>query len=226
MKYHWLSERREERLLIFCNGWGMDEKPFAELATAGLSVLVLSNFTYLSSRDRDVVLSLIKDFERYTERFLLAWSMGVWVAQKLFVGHENLFHKTIAVNGTLCPISEQYGIPRELFRSTARGWSETSRQKFYRRMCGEKQLTEQFLKNEPERSVSDQQEELIWYLEQVDCLPEEERLFNEVWVSDNDRVMPTKSQLSYWGSEVKMLNGGHFPFYQNKSWRELLELLS
>jgi len=222
MQYSWLAKNREKRLLVFCNGWGMDEKPYNKLTATGIDVLVLSDFSDLSSRDCEGVIPGIDAFGHYQERILLAWSMGVWAAHKLFARSESAFQRKIAVNGTLCPIHDRYGIPRELFGVTAQAWSESSKEKFYRRMCGEKNLTREFMDNAPARGIADQQRELNWYLEQVDCLSSTEAFYSEVWVSTKDRIMATENQLNFWGDDVRFVSGGHFPFYRKSCWHELL----
>jgi hypothetical protein len=45
--------------------------------------------------------------------------------------------------------------------------------------------------------------------------------YNKVLISDNDKIIPTKSQVAFWGIEPN-LKGGHCPFFQFKKWSELL----
>ena len=45
--------------------------------------------------------------------------------------------------------------------------------------------------------------------------------YNKVLISDNDKIIPTKSQIAFWGIEPN-LKGGHCPFFQIKKWSELL----
>lgn len=224
MKYSWLAQSERKRLLLFCNGWGMDETPFLKLATTGMDVLVLSDFRAIDRQDGAAILASIRKTGQYDEIVLLAWSMGVWAAHQLFTGHENRFHRRIAVNGTLCPISDNYGIVKKLFTATAENWSKTSRFKFYRRMCADKYVLAEFLNNQPTRTLVDQQQELNWYLEHVGCHVAARDFFTEIWVSADDRIMTTENQLNFWGSTVHLLQGGHFPFYQAGSWCQLVEL--
>lgn len=224
MKSNWLARQGAERLLVVCNGWGMDERPFASLLAEDMDVLVLSDFTNVSGQDSMEILLEIGPAEHYRELVLLAWSMGVWAAHTMFKCCSSIFQRKIAVNGTLRPIHDSYGISRKIFSATALNWSDAARKKFYRRMCGEKQLTDRFIANEPARSVEDQRQELNWYLDSASCCSAEESFFDEAWVSKKDKIMVTENQLNFWGSDVQLLDGGHFPFYQKQSWSELLEL--
>ena len=45
--------------------------------------------------------------------------------------------------------------------------------------------------------------------------------YNKVLISDNDKIIPTKSQVRFWGIEPN-LKGGHCPFFQFEKWSELL----
>ena len=45
--------------------------------------------------------------------------------------------------------------------------------------------------------------------------------YNKVLISDNDKIIPTKSQVAFWGIEPN-LKGGHCPFFQFNKWSELL----
>lgn len=219
MKYSWLHKEGRDRLLVFCNGWGMDPRPFLVLAASAYDVLNLYDFRNV--RECGAPLDLLAE---YDERLLLGWSMGVWAGQQLFAGHEQLFTRTIAVNGTLCPVDDRYGIPRKLFAGTMEGWSESARHRFYRRLCGEREVEERFLQNQPLRSLADQQDELAYYLETAGHLERERSIYREVVISAKDRIVPTAHQLAYWGEAgVVRLAGGHFPFYCWDCWDDLLK---
>ncbi len=218
MECSWLHKEGCDCLIVFCNGWGMDSLPFKPLAAQEVDVLNLYDFRNLEPKD--IVPDVLSD---YKECILISWSMGVWAGQKIFAQYQHLFSRTIAINGTLCPIHDRFGIPRELFAGTADGWSDISRRKFYHRVCGSMNTERCFLKNQPERHLKDQQDELIWYLGTVDCHEDDDSIYNEVLVSDKDRIVPTSNQMAFWGKErVLQLEGSHFPFYRWNSWDELL----
>jgi biotin synthesis protein BioG len=197
----------------------MDARPFAPLTSREFDVVNLYDF-------RELATGLLPSgiFTDYGERILIGWSMGVWAGQRLFAHCHQLFSRTIAINGTLCPIDNRYGIPRELFTGTREAWADLSRRKFYHRLCGGKEVEKCFLDHQPERTLLDQQAELAWYLEMSDCLEPKESIYREVAISADDRIVPTVNQLAYWGDEqVIRLTGGHFPFYRWSGWDELLE---
>lgn len=195
----------------------MDWNPFAPLGSGHYDVLHLYDF-----RDMQSVATIYAALEPYDECVLLAWSMGVWGGQRLFLHHANRFDRIIAINGTLCPVDNRYGIPRDLFAGTMAGWSESSRRKFYRRLTGGGEIEQKFLKHQPRRTLVDQQLELAYYLADADCTARQHGIYREVVICDHDRIVPTANQLSYWGNDIVLRAGGHFPFYSWKDWGQLL----
>ncbi|SHO45541.1 DUF452 family protein [Desulfopila aestuarii] len=217
MQLFWQYREGRKKLIVFCNGWGMDAHPFMPLDSNECDILHLYDFSELP-----VIDAVLADIAPYSERILLSWSMGVWAGQHLFDRHGHLFSRAIAVNGTLCPVDTHYGIPRNLFAGTMAGWSELSRRKFYRRLTGGGTIEQKFLQYQPQRSLTDQQRELAYYLSEADCISREQSIYREVVISDNDRIVPTANQLSFWGEETVMHPGGHFPFYRSNDWEQFL----
>jgi len=219
MKSSWLHKGKHKKLIVFCNGWGMDGCPFLGLKCAAYDVCMFYDY-------RRIIEQLPIDiaFHRYEQVHLVSWSMGVWVGQKLFAEKQHLFNRTIAINGTLCPIDDRFGIPVQVYDGTLAGFSEAARLKFYRRMCREKRGIKRFLAQQPQRSVQDQAEELVVLREIVDCLDSEESIYREVLVSEQDFIVPTANQLNFWRQGlITRLTGYHFPFYLWQSWDQLLD---
>jgi biotin synthesis protein BioG len=218
MKTLWLHKRDCDRLLIFCNGWGMDGAPFSPLQARDVDVLMCYDYASLEA-DLDFG-ALIGG---YAEAALLGWSMGVWAGQHLFSSMPEVFTRRIAVNGTLCPIHDSLGIPVEIFSSTLAHFNQTARLKFYRRMCREHQLLEQFLAHQPQRQVDDQRRELAALLDHADCLAAEGAIYTDILVADRDLILPTANQKRFWGQrKFHLVDGCHFLFYRWRSWDDML----
>ncbi len=135
MKSCWLHKKKSRCLLVFCNGWGMDETPFTRLDSNEYDILVFYDYQDLQP---DFEVDLLAS--EYEELILAGWSMGVVVGQLLFQKNKEMFQKRIAINGTLCPIDDRFGIPRDTFQATHDNYNEATRLKFYRRMCREKSI--------------------------------------------------------------------------------------
>ena len=53
-----------------------------------------------------------------------------------------------------------------------------------------------------------------------------EKFYDTAIISNNDIIIPSKNQINFWSDKVKnikMLESGHFPFYNFKSWDEILK---
>ena len=145
MRAHWLVDNGNRKLILFCNGWGMDHHPVAHLHSGDHDVLVLSDYSSL-----DVAVDIDRLRVRYAQIHLICWSFGVWAGPRLFA-EAAIFARRIALNGTLRPIDDRYGIPRQFFNATLDNYSETVRDRFYRRMCRPQDVLELFLDNPPRK---------------------------------------------------------------------------
>ncbi len=219
MEVSWLHKGKNKKLIVFCNGWGMDGCPFVELASSDYDVCMFYDYRQIGGQ-----LPIESDFWQYRQIHLISWSMGVWAGQKLFADKRHLLDRTIAVNGTLCPIDDNYGIPVQVYDATLARFSEATRLKFYQRMCREKSVIKRFLARQPERSVQDQAEELLTVKKMADCQESKRSIYREVLVSEQDFIVPTANQLNFWRhGSVTRLKGYHFPFYLWRSWDQLLD---
>jgi biotin synthesis protein BioG len=214
----WLHRKSCKNLILFCNGWGMDDRPFLPLTAIKYDVCMFCNYSQLQVDEK-----ITQNFDEYDHVILIGWSMGVWAGQKLFADISERFSRTIAINGTLCPISDRFGIPEKIFDSTLSGFAEKARTRFYRRMCRDKTNLELFLVNQPQRTLESQQVELKVLRENVDCVSSEKSIYNEIIVADNDRIIPSLNQYRFWGDRrIFNIRGFHFLFYLWQSWDQLL----
>ena len=219
MKSRWLHKNRSEKVLIFFNGWGMDACPFVPLTAKDLDVLICFDYT-----DLDEPPDLLAAVESYSEVSLISWSMGVWAAQHVFSSMASGFAKSIAVNGTLCPIHNHHGIPVEIFAATNTRLNEATRLKFYRRMCRKPEILSYFLTHQPERTLNSQKKELESLLADADCLPVERSIYTHVIIAADDLVVPTENQRRFWQQKnTRQVDGAHFLFYDWESWDDMLQ---
>ncbi|EKD36427.1 MAG: hypothetical protein ACD_75C01518G0002 [uncultured bacterium] len=218
MKGAWLHKNDRKSLILFCNGWGMDGNPFRQLTSIEFDVYMLYDYRQLAlppEVDRIV--------PQYEHIHLIGWSMGVWAGQKLFAERRAIFDRTLAVNGTLCPIDDRYGIPEEIFAETLAGFGEAARFKFYRRMCREKSNFRSFLAKQPRRTLDDQREELAALRDKADCIGVDEALYREIIIAEYDWIIPSENQKKFWqGRAVKLVSGFHYLFNLWQSWDHLL----
>lgn len=219
MKIQWLQREKNDSLLLFCSGWGMDDRPFRPIRSEKYDVLMCFDYS-----DETVIPDIKKLAENYSIIILVAWSMGVAYAQRFFSETRNLFKQRIAINGTLCPIHDTFGIPVNIFNSTLTTISEKTILSFYHRMCRSRQILGDFLENRPVRDVKSQKEELQTIYRTIGCIKRDRSIYTDVIVSKKDLIIPTVNQINFWHTtNVSFVPGYHFPFYQWKSWDELVK---
>ena len=204
MKYKWLNQKNNQKLIIFFNGWGMDECVVNHLLPEDYDVLMFYDYN-----------SLETDFDfdclnKYNERFLTAWSMGVMTATLFDIDY---LSKT-AINGTLKPIDDKFGIPKRIYELTLKWFSPKGADRFIKSMYAEN--SEYIIP--PKREFENQKSELeaLTHYE-----ANQEFKYDRVIISTEDKIIPTKNQCAFWGREPNM-ESGHAPFNNFKKWSELL----
>ncbi len=238
MQHYWLNRSGNDKLILFFAGWGFDENPFKFLNCGEYDVLMFYDYNDLQ----------FIDIPDYKEINLIAWSMGVFVASLL---REKLppLNKKIAVNGTLFPVHDEWGIPVKIFELTLKHAQAGLQGKFYKNVFGTN--FEQYAQNPVARTIENRVDELNSLYELIKNSPSVEAsktFYDLVIVSDDDKIIPTNNQLAFWGknstphlvvSELKFasllsspsrgeeeyqnpIETGHFPFYNYQNWSDII----
>lgn len=209
MKYKWLNQGvNNTKLILFFNGWGMDECVVKHLDSENYDVLMFYDYN---------ILEIDFDFNflnKYREKNLIAWSMGVMVASSIIPTQAITLVEGVrtAINGTLKPIDENYGIHPKIYDLTINGFNEKGRKRFIDSMFNEANDIN------CTRDINEQHSELIAL---KNYQADETFKYDKVLISSNDKIIPTKSQVAFWGIEPN-IQGGHCPFFLFKKWSELL----
>ncbi len=204
----WLNKKFNKSVIVFFNGWGMDERIVSDLDYGNNDVLTVFDY-------RDLKFEEI-EFSGYERKILIAWSMGVYVCS-YFYNMLKDFDRFIAVNGTQKPIDDEYGIPVDIYNLTVENFNELSCEKFMKKVT-----TEVNLKEYSARSIDELKSELISLR---DLKIEKQLHFDKAIISRKDRIIPYKNQLNYWKqtkAKIEEKDGNHFIFNQYGSWDALL----
>ncbi len=228
------SESAIDRVTLFFAGWGMDYQPFTPLKLPSSSDLLviydyrgvaLNNFPQSTMVKK--LTEVINTFEdQRIELNLLAWSMGVMVANYLLTEIAmpmTLFSEITAINGTLLPVHNDYGIPKVIFKKTLENLklSINARDSFNKLMCQKTSIYNQFQEHQPKRSLESIISELQ-DLEELTQLMDRQTsispIYNKVIIAESDRIIPRRNQVNFWQQypEIKTIelkNSSHFPFY-------------
>ena len=191
----------------------MDSIPFRSIPAIDHDLLMVYDYRQIDPT------AIIKLTGQYDSLHLVAWSMGVWIAGSFFSDYKDRFTSSMAINGTLNPIDDQYGIPVKAFDTMISDFSSPVLDEFYRDMFDQQDQTEQFFYNRPHRST----ESILTELQTLRRLYTEHGpghdIFDRKIVGNRDRIFPARSQLRSWGKEnCKRIQAAHFPFYNWSSW--------
>lgn len=203
MKQIFLKQEHHECLFLFFAGWGSDEHLFARPTFPDCDYMLCFDY-----RNLDFDYSLLED---YREIRLLAWSMGVWVAGKIFEGRTYPWGGRLAVNGTLSPIDDRLGIPEAIFRGTLDNFSPSVLTRFRRRICGSVQGVKLFLDHAPYRTVDSLHQELAYLYEIVQENEVPSFHWDKALVGSEDKIFPAVAQQNAWDKvPVQVLPVEHY----------------
>ena len=216
MQFHWLNKQNNSKLIIFFAGWSFDENPFKFLACENFDVLIVYDYSTIDEN--------IEKFTSYKEINLIAWSMGVFVAY-LLKDKLPKFNKKIAINGTPLPVNDEFGIPIKPFLLTLRHAKTGLEGKFYQNIFDTKEEFEKYSTMSVNRSIENRETELKSLYDKIRSAEiNYSRFYDKALISSRDKIIPTKNQINFWqnNAEIEMLESGHFPYYNFKSWNEIL----
>ena len=216
MQTEYLSKQNSSTLILFFNGWGMNNSILEHLKNTEFDILCFSNY------DNDYIFD-DKVTKGYKKIYLVAWSMGVWASAKTLENLNIKFDKKIAINGTLKPISDNFGIPISIFEGTINNFSERNKMKFDKRMLGSKEdfLWFQNLKSKRENITQLEELKLIY---KNALNPRIDFTFDEIIIGQEDLIFPVKNQLKFWENRgaISTIKCPHFPFQFFNSWSDII----
>lgn len=208
------QDNKSDELILFFNGWSIDEKPFYPLKS-NLDVLFISDYSNLD-------LSSDIDFSKYKKLILITFSAGVFMAAYL---QDMLpdFDLKIAVNGTLYPQNDQKGFPKEIFSALESITLENAleaRKKF----INQEEHYNLFNKHQPSRDLQSAMDELLMLKKYFS----EPKYFDydKIIIGENDNIIPYENQLRAWDNHknIQTIKDGHFLFYNFNNFEELINL--
>lgn len=187
-----------DRLVLYFNGWAL-----SPIAVEHLGLPEEQDLLLLWDYRTD---ALDFDFSPYREIRLVAWSMGIWAADRFFAKHEELRSRVVsgtALAGTGYQVDDAVGIPEAFFHKTLEGLTEENRERFDRHMLGGK--TYRHLYEEVrQRSTKALYDEFVRPFtvdrDQPRPLPKPAAfgLWSKAFIGEDDRVVPPTNQENYW----------------------------
>ncbi|MDH3001445.1 hypothetical protein A1D23_12930 [Chelonobacter oris] len=214
MQTEWISTAENNRhLIVYFAGWGTSPDLVKNWQIPpGHDVLLVWDYR---------TLDLNFDFSRYSQRHLVAWSMGVWAAEQSVA--DLAFATAVAINGTPHLSDDELGIPTAIFQGTLADFNPLTRSKFERRMCGNRDFLQQY------QAVSLRStEEIATELNAVNAhLPLSKPpviAWRKAIIGEQDQIFPSANQQRYWQQtdcQIEQLTAPHFLFPLLNGWDRL-----
>ena len=208
MQYKWLNKQNNKNLIVFFNGWGMDENIVNNLAFGEYDVLTFHDYRTFNMPSFD--------FSLYEKKYLVCWSMGVYVCNILYDLFKD-FNSYTAINGTQKPIDDNYGIPSAIYNLTIDNFNELTCTKFMKKISSTVDL-----KDYCARNLEELKQELISIR---DLKTDKQLSFNKAIISTKDRIFPYNNMLKFWTEKqvrITETEGAHYIFDQYNKWSDLL----
>lgn len=194
-------------LILFFNGWGMDENCIKNIILPRNFELKIINFPYIVENI---------NFSIYDEIIPIGWSFGSYYLSKYILENNLKFKRVISINGTPETIGN-YGITPKIFEFTLNTLTPDSLLKFYKNMG----IDENFIL--PNKNFEDIKKELEFF--KLNYIPLK-NIFTEVIIGTHDKIIPAMRIKKYFTEKniaIFEIDAPHFIFSKIKSWSDILE---
>lgn len=203
------STNNHKELLVIFAGFAGHFSHFVPFVPKTLDWICISDYRCLDLESLKEVFEL---FAYYKKISIIAFSMGVWVANKAIVkwDAESQITQKIAINGTEFGIDKQYGIPPKLFALTLK--------RFDLKVF----LQNLFLGEIPKDYVFLQEKELKEELKSLlnhQSSLQKSLIWDKVIISKNDLIFSSQNQIRFWSdfyphkTQIISLDAPHFAFF-------------
>ncbi len=215
MQIEWCNRHGNDKIILFFNGWGFDTNMFNSFDHQDYDVLMFYQY-------KTTDISRMPDISSYKEVYVVAWSLGVYMAQKIAINIA--INKAIAINGTLEPIDDDKGIPENIFKGTIDNLTERNLYKFNARLFGGLKSYNQHLL--PDGDYIERQKELEWLYESIKRGDNSKKnIFTKAIISEKDMIFTLQNQRASWSArvdEICYLNEAHFIFQSLDNWESVI----
>ncbi|WP_130890973.1 MULTISPECIES: pimeloyl-ACP methyl esterase BioG family protein [Fusobacterium] len=194
------------KLILFFNGWGMDENIISHLDIPSGYTLKTINFPY------DINSAI---FQQYNEVIPVGWSFGSYYLAKYLTENNIKCKKVISLNGSPEMIGKN-GISEGVFNLTLDTLTPDTLLKFY----GNMGIDDTF--SPSKKNFQDIKDELQYF---KDHYVPQKNVFTHAFIGKKDKIIPVSRQKKYFETNETAfteITCGHYPFSAIKSWDILI----
>lgn len=185
------------RLILIFAGWSTTPSFYRDLHAEGWDIAVVWDYSSLEFDGSAL--------DGYESVYIIAWSMGVAAAAHAAATSldPSRISAAFAVNGTLYPSSDEYGIPEDIFEATQATLNARNLIKFTKRMGYVPPAPGSLPPLPKEEIYIPDFEKLSFELRNVRDNARRGRLpWKRAFVSRRDRIFPPESMLKAWQNDV------------------------
>lgn len=184
-------------MAVFVLGWASDARFVEHIRPQGYDILAVYDFRTIET----------VRLPEYREKYLFAWSFGVWAAEHIFAGES--FDKAVALCGSPFPSDDRYGLGRRRIKLTIKGLP-AGMDAFYRASLSE--YYERFADTLPVRTAETNREELeaLAKMSAEPYIPAIE--WDAAVIGERDLIFPPANLKKFWGERASVRNLPHYPF--------------
>lgn len=198
------KENGNSSLILIFAGWSADSSLFSDIRRKGWDTAVVHDFSGLDF-DNSIL-------DNYSTVYLYAWSLGVFAASKSVAAEK--ITAAFAVNGTLKPVDDIYGIPVAIYDGTEQNLSDKNLQKFRRRMFSSSTLFNDKLQSFTKvNDIDNLRHQLRLIKNETLNQPKSLLKWGKAYIGNDDRIIPPANQYEAWKkeeTEIIRLNESHY----------------
>lgn len=202
MKQAFLNRKYNQgRLILIYAGWGSDMSLYEHINMPGWDTMLCWDYD-----DFSFDVAMIKDYHTI---YLYAWSLGVFAATQSL--KDVRLAKAIAINGTMLPVSDDYGIPIDIYKGTLESLNDRNLVKFQMRMFENSTEYKKYIELLPLKNDIDKLKQQLRNVQE--SLPTKQTMnWTYAFVSRNDRIFPFENQKKAWtgASDIIEIDKPHF----------------
>lgn len=201
-----LKNEGSRRLILIFTGWGTGPELYTDIDIPGWDVAVVFR---IDRKPLDM-----SALEGYYTIYLFAWSLGVYMAD-IKLPPERIT-RAFAINGSVAPVHDSYGIPVEIFRGTADNLTPRNLTRFRRRTMPDSETFRRLFPEEGSpmmcRCLASQLYEVIDMLDGSEGLPHLQ--WTRAYIGSQDRIFPPANLVRAWSLdpcvEIVRSDDAHF----------------
>lgn len=212
MKNFWINKNNGEKLIVFFNGAGMNEKSVQHVSGKEFDVIL-----FYDCENTETNKNIFEEINEYKEIHLIGWSMGVLICT-LFADKIKNTASKIAIAGTPYPVSNIYGIREKTYDTIVNNFDEATKSALLRNA---------FAVNKSKfitKSAEGIKKELILQRNQKPAIT----FFDKAIIPLHDKIIPTQNQINYWNTQQKTkqirIDCGHYPFFLLRNWNNIIQI--